>query len=286
MKKTITWQNHQIACFIQGRGEKVLFLHGWPTNSLLWQPQVDALKAHFTTITIDWLGFGQSDKPKDHLYTFSNKKEILHTLLQKVLEKGEKINIVAHDIGGPPAILWASEHPEKVHALMLLNTVIYPFKTKTDALSEHIMHLPLLKSLFVSRWGLKWIMNMNTQNRSQSTRACIRAILQAGAQTPGAIKLKTILEPLKTGRAEELPSLAEKFGKLEAKKFLIIARKDPLCFEHIEKLHKTNPHTPVHYLENCGHFMPIDRPLALNEVLLQILQQPATTPQRSAQPGS
>lgn len=110
----------------EGNGEVIIFLHGWPTNSRLWKSQVETLKTDYKVITLDWLGFGKSDKPTENKYTFTKKKEILDVVLSVLLKRHEKVTIVAHDIGGPPAI-------------------IYPFKTITDALSEILLSIPIDK---------------------------------------------------------------------------------------------------------------------------------------------
>ena len=84
MKQSITYQNYQINYYCEGSGELLIFLHGWPTNSRLWDAQVDLFSKNYRVVTIDWLGFGQSDEPKDYTFTFSKKKEILDTLVTAV----------------------------------------------------------------------------------------------------------------------------------------------------------------------------------------------------------
>jgi pimeloyl-ACP methyl ester carboxylesterase len=63
---------------------------------------------------------GRSDKPAGYAYTASNQivdlnAVIVHLQLSPVV-------LVAHDASDPPAIDWALDHPERVSALVLLNT--------------------------------------------------------------------------------------------------------------------------------------------------------------------
>ena len=155
MAHTLTFKGHKVSYYLEGSGESLLFLHGWPTNALLWSDQVAALNDRYRCIRLDWLGFGASDKPQDYRYSFTHKKELLDKLIGEILPGEEKVNLIAHDIGGPATILWASEHPERVKRLILLNTVIYPTKTPLDATSEFILHTPLLRDLFVSPFGIR-----------------------------------------------------------------------------------------------------------------------------------
>ncbi|MCB0842953.1 MAG: alpha/beta hydrolase [Bacteroidetes bacterium] len=271
MKQILKYQNHQIFTSSEGKGDKIIFLHGWPTNSKLWQAQVNSLKNNYQVITLDWLGFGQSDKPVDHTYSFTGSKEILDLVLKAYLEEGEKITLVAHDIGGPPTILWASENQEKVKRLILLNTVLYPFKTTLDALSEVLMATPLLKDMFVSSFGLRMVMKTNTKSSGKEITQRIDDILSDYKEVASALKRKTIHEPLHNRKENELSFVSQKFKNLDVQKYLIIAKEDPLCYAHIKKLSEENPAVPVYYIPDCGHFMAIDRPEALNTVLGEIL---------------
>jgi|GEM_PF-1631746 len=272
MNHSIPYQNFQVSAFTEGSGEPLLFLHGWPTNSKLWESQVEVFKTDYKTITLDWLGFGESEKPLEFTYTFTRKKEILDAVLSSLLQKHEKVTLVAHDIGGPPAILWASENAERMERLILLNTIIYPFKTKLDALSEVLLHLPVLKDVFVSPFGLRQVMRTNTKRRGKAIDEKMEAILAPYKKAPNGLKRKTLLEPMEEGRKNEIHILSERFRNLRVKKYLVIAKADPLCYAHIQKLSEENPDVPAYYLGNCGHFMPVDQPEGLNEVLIEILK--------------
>ncbi len=265
----IDYKGYQISTYTEGSGEPILFLHGWPTNSRLWDAQVEALKGNYKVITLDWLGFGRSDKPRDHHYTFSSKKEILDAVIGGLLGAQEKVNIVAHDIGGPPAILWAHQQPERVKRLILLNTVLFPFSTPLDKVSHFFFHLPGIKKLQVSDWGLRILMRTLSKGRPQNS---ITNILQWHDNWESRIRLRTFLEPMEEGRKNELISLEAKWQELKAEKHLVVAREDPLCYAHMKKLMDNNPQQPAFTIERCGHFIPVGRPEELNAVLIEILQ--------------
>ncbi|MEL7422096.1 MAG: alpha/beta hydrolase [Bacteroidota bacterium] len=271
MQHRISYQDYQIAAYSQGEGETIIFLHGWPTNAELWRSQVEALQANYRVIAFDWLGFGASDKPTQHTYTFTAQKEILDTVISELVPPDEKITLVGHDIGGPPTILWASENPERVARLILLNTILYTLKTPLDAFSEVLLSLPITRDLFVSNWGLNSVFGVNTKSGSAATKAHIKELVAAYANAPAALKRQTLVQPMHHGRQNELKTLSQQFAQLPVDKHLIIAKKDPLCYAHIRRLSEENPDVPVHYLDNCGHFMPIDRAEELNGVLRGIL---------------
>jgi pimeloyl-ACP methyl ester carboxylesterase len=71
-------------------------------------------------VAFDFLGYGGSDKPAGHPYTWAGLEDDPQALVAG-LDLGAVVP-VAHDASGPPAINWALAHPERVAALALLNT--------------------------------------------------------------------------------------------------------------------------------------------------------------------
>src|SRR5262245_53137858 len=43
-----------------GSGIPLIFLHAFPLNQTMWDPQADRIAANHRVITFDWRGFGQS----------------------------------------------------------------------------------------------------------------------------------------------------------------------------------------------------------------------------------
>ena len=270
MTTSIAYGSYQIHCNIEGEGEPLLFLHGWPANSALWNAQVAVFKNSHRCIRIDWLGFGHSDRPSDFAYSFTAMQEMLDAVLPKLIEADEKVNIVAQDVGGPPAILWAAANPNRVQRLILLNTIIYPMSTPLHKVSHFGFRIPLLNRLVTWRFGLSVIMQIMTAHWGTAIRSRISGILDNRQAIKHEVCLKTILEPLDLGQ-EIIPQLEQKIQQLSADKFLVIAKKDPLCYAHMKKLHERLPELPAYHLNSCGHLLAIDEPEALNGVLRKIL---------------
>ena len=71
-------------------------------------------------VTFDFLGWGDSEKPAGYPYTAANQMWDVDAVIEQLQLK--QVVLVAHDASGPPAIDWALGHPERVAALVLLNT--------------------------------------------------------------------------------------------------------------------------------------------------------------------
>ena len=79
-----------------GSGPLLLFLHGFPSSSYDWRALLE-LETEHAVLAPDFLGFGLSEKPRDHEYTLHWQAD----LAEELVRRGEAgpIFIVAHDMG-------------------------------------------------------------------------------------------------------------------------------------------------------------------------------------------
>jgi pimeloyl-ACP methyl ester carboxylesterase len=91
------FRGHRIHCFHQaGEGPLLLLLHGFPTCSYDWRALID-LESDRSILAFDFLGFGLSDKPRDHDYTLAWQADLAEELLRR--HGGGPVYLVAHDMG-------------------------------------------------------------------------------------------------------------------------------------------------------------------------------------------
>ncbi len=110
----------RLHCIGAGKGDLILFVHGFPEFSGAWRRQIEHFSSRFFAVAPDLRGFNLSDKPKDvEAYRPQHIVADLRGLIDK-LGSGRAI-VVAHDWGG--AIAWnlAAQHPECVEKLVILN---------------------------------------------------------------------------------------------------------------------------------------------------------------------
>jgi pimeloyl-ACP methyl ester carboxylesterase len=80
-----------------GRGPLLLLLHGFPSSSYDWRLLLDRETEH-AVLAPDFLGFGLSEKPRDHEYTLHWQADLVEELVSRHRE-GRPVFIVAHDMG-------------------------------------------------------------------------------------------------------------------------------------------------------------------------------------------
>lgn len=105
-----------------GSGPPVLLLHGFPDSSLGYLELCEALAAEgYRALAPDLLGYGLSDKPAGlEPYRATAVVADLAALIRSVAG-GQPVAVVGHDWGGTLAYCLASEHPELVSKLVILN---------------------------------------------------------------------------------------------------------------------------------------------------------------------
>jgi pimeloyl-ACP methyl ester carboxylesterase len=93
-----------------GRGPLLLFLHGFPSSSYDWRALLE-LDAERPALAPDFLGFGLSEKPRDHDYTLHWQADLVEELVRRhdqhetgrsspsAAERPRTTFIVAHDMG-------------------------------------------------------------------------------------------------------------------------------------------------------------------------------------------
>jgi len=80
-----------------GEGPLLLFLHGFPSSSYDWRGLLDELPGR-AALAFDFLGFGLSDKPRDHRYGLGWQADLTTELVRRHGD-GRPVFLVGHDMG-------------------------------------------------------------------------------------------------------------------------------------------------------------------------------------------
>jgi pimeloyl-ACP methyl ester carboxylesterase len=134
----------------------IVMLHGFPTSSFDFRPMFDLLKADFHVCTLDFPGFGLSDKPSDgFVYSLSQDAQLVWDFVSKVLAVKEFI-LFSHDRGDSVALRFlqlyqsAPAKPFVITHQFLTNANLYlPLANLTHF--QKAMLDPLTSALAVSR---------------------------------------------------------------------------------------------------------------------------------------
>lgn len=108
-------------------GPPVLLWHGFLGTGQVWRKVMPSLaQAGYAVLVPDMRGYGDSDKPDGtDGYDARSLAEEFRALVHQIgFGGGQPIVLVAHDMGAPPALLWAADHPDEVAGLLYLEVPV------------------------------------------------------------------------------------------------------------------------------------------------------------------
>ena len=136
--QTFDFKGHEISYHDTKDASKevVLLIHGFPTASWDWRFIWSELRGQYRLITLDMLGFGLSDKPRDKVYSIYEQADIQEALLKYLAIKN--VNILTHDYGDIVAQemlarfneVESNDYQIHIKSLVLLNGGIFPEQHK------------------------------------------------------------------------------------------------------------------------------------------------------------
>jgi pimeloyl-ACP methyl ester carboxylesterase len=108
-------------------GQAVLLWHGFLGTAYSWHRLIPLLaNAGYRILVPDMRGYGDSDKPAgDAGYDSAALAEEFRSLVEQTgFGAGRPLTLIAHDMGAPPALLWAAKHPSEICALVYVEAPV------------------------------------------------------------------------------------------------------------------------------------------------------------------
>lgn len=105
----------------QGSGPTLLLVHGFGGAKEDFADQVEALAARYHVVTFDHRGHGESDGPSD-AFAYSFDRLTADTVAVADAVGAGQFRLLGHSLGGMIARRLVLAHPERVDALVLMDT--------------------------------------------------------------------------------------------------------------------------------------------------------------------
>lgn len=273
-------------------GPPVLLWHGFLATSYSWHKVMPLLaEAGFSILVPDMRGYGDSDKPAGtEGYDARALSEEFRELVRQIeFGAGRPLIVAAHDMGAPPALLWAAEHPEEVAGLLyieapvMLSAVLTKIIAYTpEAMKEGSMWwwmIPLApgvpERLIVGneRAFLTWFYDRHTASRDAISTADVDETLRSFAGREGVLGAMGVYraafttiqqtEPL-TIHKVKVPVVA--LGGTKGLGDHVLPMVKMVC-ENVEG----------RVIPDCGHFVPEERPEEIARHVLAMTEKTKMT---------
>ena len=255
-----------------GEGTPVLMLHGFPDSHRLWRHQVPVLnEAGLRTIVPDLRGFGESDRPEGvEAYSILNVIEDLRLVLDHL--DVSKAHVVGHDWGAVSAWVFASIFPDRVLSLTALS-VGHPAALQSAGFEQYARSWYMFMFQFegvAERWLSKndWQFMRETMGRGGDVEQYVEDLGRPGALTAALNWYRANIPPESwISEPPPLPPIAAPTMGVWSSYDIALTEVQMTGSQK----HVTGPWR-YERVEDVGHWIPLQAPERLNELLLDFFR--------------
>lgn len=230
-----------------GQGEPLLLVHGWGGSLGYWRHVAPALAARRRVLSLDWPGFGESDKP-DLPYSVEWYTGLLGRLLDRL--GIASASIAGHSMGGAISATFALRHPERVNRLVLTNALVQG--STAFFLRTKLLTLPLVRRLGVGMLSFRWFRQYVARDFTHAAPLADDLVGDLARGTSASL-IRTILS-MKSTNLEPL------FPELRVPTLVIGGEQDRVLKPSQTEVQRKIPGATVVVLRDCGHIPMVERP--------------------------
>ena len=255
---------HSIHYLEAGSGPPIVFLHGLGADARAWRLVLPALASRHHVYAVDFLGFGQSDKPQID-YRVSTLSAFVGGFLDAA--KIPRATLVGHSLGGWVAARFASEHPGRIDRLVLVDSAGY--REDQDRLARQMLSQMDPASAAAAEQFVASIRAMTPQQR-QTVRGLAVAYFSRRLSRPDGYALASLVESLLTDDEFLGPELKQ----IAAPTLVIWGRNDTVMpLRAAEAFASDIAGAKKVVLDGCGHRPELDCPRAFTAALRDFLDR-------------
>ncbi len=154
-----------------GQGPPLVLVHGYPETLQIFCRLAPQLAARHQVFAFDWPGQGYSERLGDD----ASQAGLAAQLARLVEHWGlQRFTLVAQDMGAPPALRYAADHPDRVERVVVMNSLLFG-----DAATSR--EIAIMRTSGLQRLAFSWTPDLVYQQ-------CKRTFLPAGADIPASLE--------------------------------------------------------------------------------------------------
>lgn len=265
--------------------QAVVLLHGLGASSFSFRHNVDPLAEHFAVYAPDFKGFGASAKPVSG-YGLADLREQICAFLDAV--GLERVVLVGSSMGGEVAIRLALEEPERVAALVLIDSAGFlerrdtPLQmrllTGTPVVAE-ILTAPIPFQIALGRPIMARYLRRLYYDPTHVTPDVVEGYYRPMAHFSGSRGL------LARMRARDWGMVADRIREIRVPTLVLWGEADPLIpVEHAHRFGEAIPHAQIITYSNAGHDPHAEIPDQVNRDIIAFITSLSEPPVRRRLP--
>jgi len=234
-------------------GAPVVFVHGFPESSLMWEPVMAELaRAGRRALAPDLFGLGESGP--DAPTTFEANLEAFSRFIDGL--ELDRVALVVHDWGGFVGLAWACDHPAHVDALVISDTGFFADgkwhdmgKAMRSELGEELVAA-------LDRDGFAAVLDAASPGAFDEAR--IASYWQPFEDGPGR---KATLDFYRSMDFEKLEPWQGKLGELGVPTLILWGADDRFApLKAAQRFEREIPRSRLVAIEGAGHFIYDEQP--------------------------
>lgn len=239
---------------IKGRGDPVVFLHGYGGSTRTWKKQVKRFSEKYKVVLVDLRGHGESDKPHKYVYTIDKMVGDVHKIVKKLKKKPV---IVGLSMGAILGLVYAAKHPRSVKGVVPVSPVV---RSDDDLIADFVerafteLEATLFKKVFKKTKKInpdKTLADVSAEDREMLSNEVLKAGLEARIQMLWEFKRLDIREYL---------------PKVKTPTLIVYGDEDWVPREQSDMINDAVEDSRLMILK-AGHMMPLEKPKVFNNVL-------------------
>ncbi|MDZ4659636.1 MAG: alpha/beta hydrolase [Bythopirellula sp.] len=266
--KSIQLGTIKLAYQDQGTGPVVVLLHGYPLDSRMWEPQIEALSKSCRVIAPDLRGFGQSSQSSEDATNGVSMSQYAADVaeLLAAISVTEPVILCGFSMGG--YILWQflRQFPERVKAIV-------PCDTRAIADSAEARQGRLKTAGEVMKSGVEPIITaMLPKLLSEATRHSRLDIVAALTAIMNGCSPAAIAASLR-GMADR-PDVTADLPKITQPALVLVGAEDVISSpDEMRGIAEKLPDAEFVEIPAAGHMTTLENPAAVNAALLDFIKR-------------
>ena len=261
-------ENGKLYYEITGEGRWLVLTHGaWATHEW-WRCQVPELSKSYRVLSLDVRGHGQSS-PLEKPSSVENFVRDLETLLDEV--GIDEATLIGWSMGGMMSMQYYLNNPDKVKALILIATRGY--RNPKMKLRAWLLQLQTRISLmmdFADYQGFVYEDQVENEVRNMLSPATSKEVIDWIITDLSNNPRRNFIEVTKSLWSWEG---GERLRTINVPTLIMVGKEDtrtPPQFSYL--LHEKIPNSKLVVMENCGHYLLLERPDAVNAEITGFLK--------------
>ena len=243
-----------------GSGLPVVFLHAFPLNRTMWEPQVTALVGDCRCIPVDLRGFG--DSAPSAPYTVDRYADDVIAVLDTL--QIERAVVAGLSLGGYVAFALWRRHRARVRALILADTRAGADTIENIERRRELIELAETQgSSAIANVQIAGLVGKTTRDKRPDLYDSVHRMI---AQAP----VEGVIGALEAMIAR--PDSMSTLSTIDVPTLIIAGSEDvPTPPKEARAMHASIPGSRIEILQQAGHLSNIERPAAFNTVVTEFL---------------